>query len=267
MSATSRPDSSDGDSLTVEARVWAVSKGDEDMDTYEDAASVRSDAWPVRAAVADGATESAFAGAWAERLTRGVVEQDATTPDALRSAVPEWQAEWRDAVRGRVEGRPWYVEAKAEEGAFATLLGLSLRAGGQWRAVGVGDCCLFRVRGEALVRSWPFDPGETFTNRPALVPSRPSQTLPTPEAASGEWSAGDIFVLATDALAAWLLGVESPVGPATVGAWDEEQFRRAVERGRTENTLRNDDATLLVAHITETPPSDQDAVAPPINHS
>jgi len=267
MSATARPDSSEGDSFRVDACVWAVSKGGEAMDVYEDAAHVRSDAWPIRAAVADGATESAFAGAWAERLARGVVEEDATTPEALCRAVPAWQAAWRAAVRERAAGRPWYVGAKAEEGAFATLLGLSLRAGGQWRAVGVGDCCLFRVRDEALVRSWPFDAGEAFTNRPALVPSRPNQTVPTPEAASGEWSAGDAFVLATDAVAAWLLNPESPVEPATVGAWDEEQFRRAVEQGRTENTLRNDDATLLVAHITEVLTSDQDAAAPPTNQS
>jgi len=148
MSATAGPDSSGGDASAVDARVWAVSKGDANADAYEDAAHVRAEAWPVRAAVADGATESAFAGAWAERLACGVVEEDATTPEALRRAVPAWQAAWRDAVRERAAGRPWYVEAKAEEGAFATLLGLSLRAGGQWRAVGVGDCCLFRVRDE-----------------------------------------------------------------------------------------------------------------------
>ena len=267
MGATAGPDSSGGDASAVDARIWAVSKGDANADAYEDAAHVRAEAWPVRAAVADGATESAFAGAWAERLACGVVEEDATTPEALRRAVPAWQAAWRDAVRERAAGRPWYVEAKAEEGAFATLLGLSLRAGGQWRAVGVGDCCLFRVRDEALVRSWPFDAGETFTNRPALVPSRPSQTPPTPEAALGEWRAGDTFVLATDAVAAWLLNSEAPVGPATVGAWNEEQFRRAVEQGRTENTLRNDDATLLVAHVTEPPSPGPETAAPPMNQS
>ena len=85
MSATAGPDSSGGDASAVDARVWAVSKGDANADAYEDAAHVRAEAWPVRAAVADGATESAFAGAWAERLACGVVEEDATTPEALRA--------------------------------------------------------------------------------------------------------------------------------------------------------------------------------------
>ncbi len=245
----------------------AVPKGGGRMDAYEDAASVRAEAWPARLAVADGATESAFAKEWAERLTRGVVEQGASTPESLRRAVPDWQAQWRAAVRARAEEGPWYVGAKAAEGAFATLLGLSLRADGRWRAVSVGDGCLFRVRDGAPVRSWPFGAADAFTNRPALVPSRPGQTLPTPEATSGSWSAGDVFVLATDAVAAWLLAPESSVGPAAAAAWDETQFRRAVEQGRTKETLRNDDATLLIMRIAETPDAGPEASPAPPNRS
>jgi len=254
----SERDSSEGERPAMQTRVLSVPKSGAEEKEYEDAACVQTAAWPVRAAVADGATESAFARSWAERLARGVVEQGAT-PEAFGNAVSDWQTEWRAAVRTRAQGRPWYVAAKAEEGAFATLLGLSLTADGQWRAVSVGDCCLFQVRDGALVRSWPFGTAEAFTNRPALVPSRPDQALPAPEHASESWTAGDGFVLATDAVAAWLLNPESRVGPATAGAWDDEQFRRAVDRGRAEERLRNDDATLLVIRIAEaeapTPPS------------
>ena len=250
MSATPQPGSS-AEAPPMAAQVWALPKEGEDMETYEDAARARTDHWPVRAAVADGATESAFSAAWAEHLTQGLVDQGAVTPEALRDAVPNWQAEWHESIRERVEARPWYVAAKAAEGAFAALLGLSLRANGSWRAVSVGDCCLFQVRDGALVRSWPFGAAEAFTNRPALVPSASPRALPSPEAAAGDWAPGDAFLLATDAVAAWLLDANAPVDPAEMEAGTEGAFRAAVERARAEEGLRNDDTTLLVLRSAE----------------
>ena len=245
MNATPQPGSS-AETPPVAAEVWALPKEGEGMEAYEDAARTRTDRWPVRAAVADGATESAFSAGWAERLTQGLVDQGATTPEALRDAVSGWQPDWHEAIRGRAEAKPWYVAAKAEEGAFAALLGLSLRADGSWRAVSVGDCCLFHVRDGALVRSWPFGAAEAFTNRPALVPSVSSRTLPAPKAATGDWTPGDSFLLTTDAVAAWLLDADSPIGPADVEAGDETAFRKAVKQARADESLRNDDTTLLV---------------------
>lgn len=133
---------------------------------YEDAAAVEAGGWPICAAVADGATESVFARAWARRLVRGVVEKGGATTAAVREAIADGQAEWQTSVRERSRDRPWYVSAKAAEGAFATVLGLSLHAGGQWRAVSVGDCCLFHLRNGTLLQSWPFDTPDSFTNRP-----------------------------------------------------------------------------------------------------
>jgi hypothetical protein len=137
------------------------------------------------------------------------------------------------------------VAAKAAEGAFATVLGLSLHADGRWRAVSVGDCCLFHVRGDALVRRWPFASPDDFTNRPALVPSRSDRRVPAPERTDGPWRPGDRFLLATDAVAAWLLHEED----AATRDWDPDSFRAAVGRARDDGSLRNDDATLLVLDL------------------
>jgi hypothetical protein len=167
--------------------------------------------------------------------------------------VSDWQKEWGAAAHDPAEARPWYADAKSAEGAFAALLGLSLCADGKWRAASVGDCCLFQVRDGGLYQSWPFEAAEAFTNRPALVPSRSTRALPTVNATSGTWTPDDIFLLATDAIASWLLTPGSSAGPATVAAWDEEQFRRAVDRARASETLRNDDATRLVVHTEKTP--------------
>jgi hypothetical protein len=241
----------------VDHRTYAVPKEGGAVGDYEDAAAVSEDAWPVCAAVADGATESAFARTWAKRLVRGIVDSEATTADVLRGAIPDWQAEWRDAVRERATERPWYVTAKAAEGAFAAVLGLSLHADGRWRAVSVGDCCLFQVRDEALVRSWPFAAADAFTNRPRLVSSQSSSAVPVPDATTGSWQTGDQFLLATDAVAAWLMDED----PTVVGALSPAAFRERVKAARADGALRNDDATLLVLELTPPPESDDETSA------
>lgn len=228
---------------TVTSRHLVVSKRGEDAES-EDAAAVRSDVWPVRAAVADGATESVFAGRWAEMLVEGMVERE-PTPQALVEALPDWQSRWQAAVGGRDPSAPWYVQAKVAEGAFATLLGLELQRDGRWRSITVGDGGLFQLRDGAVQTVWPTADPDAFTNRPALLPSRSDRPVPAPETTSGDWRLGDTFLLATDAVAAWLLRI----GPAQARNWTVDTFRAAVRSARAEGTLRTDDATLLLLEL------------------
>src|SRR5438309_355857 len=87
---------------------------------YEDAFA--ADPCSGRFAVADGASESSFAGRWARLLVEGFVG----------GAQDPWGADWLVPLRRRwVEEvaplpLPWYAEAKREQGAFATLLGVAL---------------------------------------------------------------------------------------------------------------------------------------------
>lgn len=229
----------------VEHRTLAVPRAGGEAGDYEDAAAIETKEWPVCAAVADGATESAFARSWAKRLVRGVTDQRATTTEAFRHAVSDGQTEWQATAAERATDRPWYVAAKAAEGAFAAVLGLSLHADGRWRAVAVGDCCLFHVRAQTVVRSWPFEADDAFTNRPALVPSQADREVPAPNAVTGAWQPNDRFLLATDAVAAWLMDSD----PVAMSTLDLDAFREHVEAARADGSLRNDDATLLVLEL------------------
>jgi serine/threonine protein phosphatase PrpC len=208
----------------------------------EDAVAVQGDRWPVTAAVADGATESIFAAPWAESVAQGLVATDATTEEAFTTALPDWQDEWQSKITQRASEEPWYVSAKAEEGAFAAVLGLSLNRHGHWQALSVGDCELFHLRDDTVQRAWPVEDPDAFSNRPALLPSRSGRSIPSPQTTTGTWQAGDFFLLATDAVAAWLLRTD----PARGRVLDEETFRERVVSAREEKTLRNDDATLLI---------------------
>lgn len=236
----------------VRHRIHARPRSGEAAD-YEDAADLRADTWPVCAAVADGATESAYARTWAQTLVQGIVEATATTADAVTDILPRLQARWTADVSAGEEDAPWYLDEKVAEGAFAAALGLSLHVDGRWQAAAVGDCCLFHVAEGRLERSWPIEVPEAFTARPVLLPSREGSTVPPPQAVTGTWRSGDHFVLATDAAAAWLLRTD----PLTACGFSEGEIEENLHAARTEGTLRNDDVTLLVLEVEAPPPGDR----------
>ncbi len=229
---------------TVVHRILAAPKAGSDA-ASEDAADADVEGWPVRAAVADGATESAFSGLWARILVGELLARSSTTAEGFEAAVSAGRAEWAAAVADRLDDRPWYVRAKAEEGAFAAVLGVTLHEDGVWGGIAVGDCCLFHLRDGGLLATWPYEDPDAFTHRPSLVPSRRDRPQPAPRATTGDWEPGDALLLATDAVAAWLLRRDA----ASVLDTDPSAFRRAVQSARDEGTLRNDDATLLVLTI------------------
>jgi hypothetical protein len=161
---------------------------------------------------------------------------------------------------------PWYGEMKRAEGAFATLLGLAFRRQPDlaepdfWRAVAVGDSCLFQVRGSHIVVAFPLTRSVEFGSRPALIGSaEPAAGTPPPPVyqARGSWLPGDEFWLLTDALAHWFLR-QHELGRRP---WerlrplaDQGAFAALVDELRDQGELRNDDVTLLVAGYPAEPP-------------
>jgi hypothetical protein len=205
------------------------------------------DAETGRFAIADGASECAFARPWAEALTTGFVAH----PGPWSAWLPAARAEWQR--RCNAPDLPWYVEALLAEGAFATLLGLRVqrRPGPDgrfgWRALAVGDSCLFLLRNDRLRHAFPVRRAADFDDRPALLGSRPSAVRCQRRRARGTWRRGDVLLLMTDALAQWFLRV------AEVGGrpWDRlapvdgpEAFAALIDELRV-GGMRNDDCTLV----------------------
>lgn len=234
-------------------RAFHVAKaGNADTD-YEDASA--ADAKSRRFAIADGASEASFAGLWARLL----VERFVSSPDK-----PWRNLDWLDSVRQswarEVDGMtlPWYAEDKRELGAFATFLGFTARrrADGTriWRAIAVGDACLFHTRGDGVKRTFPMTQSTDFGNQPGLIGSRRANGAET-QKASGRWRPNDRFLLMTDALAQWFLhGLEQQQDPLAqireLLAGSEPNFAGWVEERRRQSSLRNDDVTLIVVDLT-----------------
>lgn len=227
-------------------------------------------------AVADGASESMLAGAWAGMLARTVGGLAGRDLDAALFArlICDTAARWpryldRYTRRREKAGRPvaWYEEPKLARGAHATLVGVSFRresgpvysGGGTWTAAALGDSCAFQVRGSRLVEAFPLESAEQFDTAPPLAASRdPDPELIELRTATrrGTWLPGDVFYLATDALAQWFL--------AQVGAgarpWREidEVFDASAELPlwlgelRTDRRIRNDDVTIVRCRLEPT---------------
>jgi len=232
----------------ADVALFAMPKRGHTADEYEDAYAVSPvDVWPLHAAVADGATEAAFSRHWARVLADGWIDEAPADIKAWQSALPAWRAQWHDLVADQVRQRAWYAAAKAEQGAFAAFLGLTLFADGTWRAVGQGDCVVLHLRSGSLVAAWPISDPEVFTYRPTLVASRPSTEavngpqVDGPQVTTGTWTHGDTMLLASDALGAWLLRTD----PAAVVSWDAETAASALQAARTSGDLANDDVTLV----------------------
>jgi hypothetical protein len=218
---------------------------------YEDAAA--GDGGRGRFAVADGATESAFAGDWSRLLAEAFVRDS-----IMERGWPEWlpavRKQWLEAVGGRE--LPWYLEEKFAQGAFSTFLGLELTAAPsgevwEWRAVAVGDCCLFHVRGNELVCSFPLDAAADFNSTPMLIGSRPGD-FPRDQRAKGRARHGDRFLLASDAMAQWAMRrheARRPPWPELESVFQnpdaDNEFARWVDTLWDGKELRTDDVTIL----------------------
>jgi hypothetical protein len=252
----------------IQDNFWAPKRGSP-AEEYEDAfAPARGGEFAgerLRFAVADGATEAVFSKLWARLLVAAYRKGwiGGRTP-ATRDGLERLGRLWQHRISGKP--LPWYAEEKVRSGSFAALCGLELSASedgavapggpgapsttGTWRCWSVGDCCLFHVRGERLLGSFPIESPEDFGSRPVLLSTkmdRNGAALASAGSAWGDWAAGDAFYLMSDAIACWFL-TEHTSGRAP---WPEarelgaESFPGWVSGLREERGLRNDDVTLV----------------------
>lgn len=192
--------------------------------------------------------------------TVGWAREAPRRPAFLGAAQAEFAA-WRARYLAEREARgkvvQWFEEPGLERGAYATFLGLSLAPpldehGGLWEAVAVGDCCVFQLREGTLLRAFPLERAEGFGNSPALLASRADRSaagLRHLARAEGDWMSGDLFLLASDALAQWLLHAAeegAPLWETVAAAAADDAFDTLVAKLRADG-MRNDDVTLVAA--------------------
>lgn len=245
----------------IHVRNYLVVKDGTAPEDNDDAAA--ADPRRGRAAISDGACESGFSKIW----SRVLVDQYVRSHNGLANDWASWfakaQQQWCDELKDVTI--PWYGEEQFRRGAFATFLGLVLEGTGKrmkYSAEAVGDSCLFHIRGEQLLQSFPLQRSNQFDVVPQLVGSRsPLEEILRDRASSieGELRQEDALLLMSDALAQWSLTQAESGDPPwkeivdlVLGGCSDDEFDQWIAWLRAERGLANDDVTLMMIRIATT---------------
>ena len=214
-------------------------------------------------AVADGASEAIFSGLWANLLVDSWVnthnEVFSLSDGSIKRLAETWQANLP------IENLPWWAEEKIRAGSFSTFAGLRLSTteeyGCRWEFTAVGDSCLFIFRDSTFHYVSPLTKSVEFNSSPYLIASEPQFNTELNEhiiTDSGEVLEGDEFILATDALAYWILSkLERDASQNEIFRFlevgdNKGEFSRCIAAARLNGEMRNDDVTFLSVYVLKT---------------
>ncbi|MFE5290500.1 hypothetical protein ACFRAQ_36615 [Nocardia sp. NPDC056611] len=235
----------------------------------------------VTASICDGATESVLAKDWAQLLASISATRAHADPEFFetgrvfeefaKEVVNHW-GPWVDEYESlrAAQGRPlkWYEQQKLSGSTFATLLSVRVTpihlpdrhsaqqppsAEWRWQAAALGDSCLFHIRDDVPVQSFPVEQVEEFGTTPDLFGSRNHDSgLLTARTrfAEGLCRPGDRLLLMSDALAAWFMTADDCAAATRElleysGPHDAAEFSAWLGGLRARRELRNDDVALI----------------------
>ncbi|MBF0465251.1 MAG: hypothetical protein HQK94_09240 [Nitrospirae bacterium] len=250
-------------------------KDGNDEKDYEDASGFNLDT--LLFSISDGATESIFSKELANMLVESFVSTEVVSEDGIKGmlagAIEKVKTQWGLMVAGK--SLPWYAQEKVEEGAHAAFLGFRIvpisvnnkkgirryltslpsryvNVALKWEVAGVGDSCLFIVRGNRLIKSFPIETAAKFDNTPCLISSIGTMDNRDIFIDSGYLAAGDTIYMLSDAIAEWFLNYyEAGQMPWKMleSIVDNAGFQTFVDTLRESKKLKNDDTTLVTLCI------------------
>ena len=211
---------------------------------------------PLVAAVADGATEGILSEIWArivvarsfQLFPANDIEQLAATSGAAWRRYKQFKTR---SGKSLTHLPAWLEEPSLAQGAFSTVAAIKFETDTTFKAVAVGDSCIFHVRENKLLHGWPLNTSSDFANRPYLIASeQTTETILRERVQSyvGTYTVGDTFFLMTDALSCWFLTRfekgEKPWQPlSTVDQGGS--FEALIRDWREKGEMKNDDVTLI----------------------
>ena len=217
-----------------------------------------------KVAIADGATESFFSSIWAKIITRNFSNKK---NQDLNSYLTDCHNDWikwkRDYFLERKEKNipiQWFEEYGIKKGAYSSMLGLIISKKenlNTYTISALGDSCFFHFRDGYLLESFPIKKSDEFSNSPHLISSENPfdvVTIKKFQKIKRKYRNGDLLILGTDAIAAWILKeieeCNSPTSRLDL-IENNEAFISFIDELRDENNIRNDDVTLTLIYVME----------------
>ncbi|MEZ0579852.1 hypothetical protein [Nocardioides sp. MH1] len=220
-------------------------------DENDDASAVAPETG--RAAVADGASSSYNAGAWARWLCeRWVTDSPAFDGAALTAWALTAASGFRELASP--DQGSWLDQAAGD--SHATFVGLAVQSRDDtrvWRAVAVGDALVVQLRssdrGLHMVTGFPYESAAGADGAPLLLSSGATtlRQVPSIRLVEGLAETGDSWLLLTDEMARWALSREAAGAPV----WElisagGDPLRSAIADARDSGAVVNDDMTVVV---------------------
>ena len=243
--------------LKLTVKRFITHKQAETMNDCQDAFDVNENEGVDRYAIADGATRSFMSKLWAALLVKHFCKTTglSLTEDNWKEWLRPIQQEWYQQVEEEVKAlnRYWLTNPfNAQESATSTFIGLEIdKTTYEWKAIIIGDSCLFHLN-DSVFRSYLIENTADFTNRPKAFTSFEKDNYYSPSLVEGDVKPGGTFILATDALAKWILAHkesgELEILCATLKSIETDiQFCEFVKTARISERIRlvNDDVTLM----------------------
>jgi len=213
------------------------------------------------AAIADGASTSLWPREWANILVEKFCCHNQGSIASIHERWEDWlhplQEEWRQhSLKMKKDPTiPWNVQGSREKDhGSATFVGLKLQPPNQagekiWEALAVGDSCLFQIKANSYEPvAFPLDKSEQFTTVTNCFHSLPEYKSYQPAYKHGLYEEGDIFFLATDALAEWILNDCENLTDRwkkLTSVATQAEFTNFINQLRDDGLIKNDDTTLL----------------------
>jgi hypothetical protein len=217
------------------------------------------------AALSDGAGSSLYPSQWAEILVKAFCHSSENPIEKMQQSYQEWlqpaQEQWRQYYLEKLRNphrKWWQGGSQIKNRGSATFLGLRLYISneleeGKWQAVAVGDSCLFKLeKNSDRLFVFPLNFSGAFKGTTQCFESLPEYLSSPPQFVEGFYEKGDIFLLATDALAQWILADYENRGEQWrkyFAVQEQEDAIATVARLRQEKSLKNDDTTAVLIKI------------------
>ena len=251
----------------IQTKVFKTHKQSERIEDCQDAYSMNEK--NMRFAIADGASRSFFPFQWAQILVDYFCHDETPINKTILDSKNwiEWigqpQALWKKKIGEKLKTTTkYYLKNRwvTRDPGVSTFVGIQFRTDQQdiiWNAMIIGDSCLFHYN-QTSFNSYLIKSSDAFDSHPDYFASYARHNEYTPEFIQEKAENNDYFILASDALAKWMISFKEKRNKHfrelihhILSIPSEEDFIKFINEIRKNEDLRleNDDVTLMIIHI------------------